>query len=143
MLFFVSCIHSLKKSDQQETKRVGDKRKSVQLPLCCSLRNQDFFQEGVHSSLGSTSTPINHIGFFCRIPVVLENRRSSRGKGGGGAHPLHPPLDPFFKKILKKEFFCCLFYLSVKFRDLFLPATLTRTRDLYPRHLDILLTNYS
>ena len=37
----------------------------------------------------STSTPINHIVFFCRIPVVLENRRSSRG--GGGAHPLHPP----------------------------------------------------
>ena len=38
----------------------------------------------------STSTPINHIVFFCRIPVVLENRRSSQG-GGGGAHPLHPP----------------------------------------------------
>ena len=39
----------------------------------------------------STSTPINHIVFFfCRIPVVLENRRSSRG-GGVGAHPLHPP----------------------------------------------------
>ena len=44
--------------------------------------------------------------FFCRIPVVLENRRSSGGGGGGappppppvpggggggGAHPLHPP----------------------------------------------------
>ena len=27
--------------------------------------------------------------FFCRIPVVLENRRSSQG--GRGAHPLHPP----------------------------------------------------
>ena len=29
----------------------------------------------------STSTPINHIVlfFFCRIPVVLENRRSSQG----------------------------------------------------------------
>ena len=27
--------------------------------------------------------------FFCRIPVVLENRRSSQV--GGGAHPLHPP----------------------------------------------------
>ena len=27
--------------------------------------------------------------FFCRIPVVLENRRSSQG--GGGAHPLDPP----------------------------------------------------
>ena len=41
----------------------------------------------------STSTLINHIVFcflfFCRIPVVLENRRSSRG--GGGAHPLYPP----------------------------------------------------
>ena len=38
----------------------------------------------------STSTPINHIVFFFgRIPVVLENRRSSRR--GGGAHPLHPP----------------------------------------------------
>ena len=41
-----------------------------------------------------TSTPINHIVFFCRIPVELENRRSSQGGGGGGggpAHPLHPP----------------------------------------------------
>ena len=31
-----------------------------------------------------------HSFFFCRIPVVLENRRSSRGEGGG-AHPLHLP----------------------------------------------------
>ena len=38
----------------------------------------------------STSTPINHIVFFfCRIPVVLENRSSSQE--GGGVHPLHPP----------------------------------------------------
>ena len=36
----------------------------------------------------STSTPLNYIVFFCRIPVVLENRRSSQG---GGAHPLYPP----------------------------------------------------
>ena len=39
----------------------------------------------------STSTPINHIVFFCRIPVVLENRRSSRGGGGGGAPPRSAP----------------------------------------------------
>ena len=26
---------------------------------------------------------------FCRTPFVLENRRSSQGRGG--AHPLHPP----------------------------------------------------
>ena len=38
----------------------------------------------------STSTPINHIVFFCRIPVVSENRRSSQ-PGGRAAHPLHPP----------------------------------------------------
>ena len=36
----------------------------------------------------STSTPINHIGFFCRIPIVLENRRSSQGRV---RTPLHPP----------------------------------------------------
>ena len=35
---------------------------------------------------------INHIVFslFCRIPVVLESRRSS-GVGGGGCAALHPP----------------------------------------------------
>ena len=37
------------------------------------------------------SSSINHIVFFGRIPVVLENCRSSRGRGGEGAHPLHPP----------------------------------------------------
>ena len=38
----------------------------------------------------STSTPINHIVFFfCRIPVVLENRRSPQGVGC--APPAHPP----------------------------------------------------
>ena len=42
----------------------------------------------------STSTPINHIVFFCRIPVVLENRRSSRGGGGGGPPPPPPPRTP-------------------------------------------------
>ena len=40
----------------------------------------------------STSTPINHIVFFfCRIPVVLENRRSSQG---GVRTPCTLPLDP-------------------------------------------------
>ena len=53
-------------------------------------RIQDFFLGGGALVSCSTSTPINHrVFFFCRIPVVLENRRSSRG--GGVAHPLHPP----------------------------------------------------
>ena len=48
-----------------------------------------FLGEGALVSC-STSTPINHIvfSFFCRIPVVLENRRSSHG---GVRTPLHPP----------------------------------------------------
>ena len=47
-----------------------------------------FFLGGVALVSCSTSTPINHIVFFCRIPVVLENRRSSRG--GGGCVPPAP-----------------------------------------------------
>ena len=49
-----------------------------------------FLGGGAHVSC-STSTPINHIVFFCRIPVVLENRKSSQGGGRGVAHPLYPP----------------------------------------------------
>ena len=43
----------------------------------------------------STSTPINHIVsfsfFFCRIPVVLENRRSSQWGVGGCTLPVRSP----------------------------------------------------
>ena len=47
-----------------------------------------FLGEGALVSC-STSTPKQpHVFFFSRIPVVLENHRSSCG---GGAHPLHPP----------------------------------------------------
>ena len=38
-----------------------------------------FFLGGGAPVSCSTSTPINHIFFLCRIPVVLENRRSSQG----------------------------------------------------------------
>ena len=67
----------------------------------------------------STSTPINHIvSFFCRIPVVLENRKSSQG--GGVRTPCTLPLDPPLRwgananssliqlrrgKVLKRKFF--------------------------------------
>ena len=38
------------------------------------------------------STPVNRIVFFffCRIPVVLENRRSSQGEGGCAPPTLSP-----------------------------------------------------
>ena len=55
-----------------------------------SLRggSRNFFRRGCTRLLLYFNTNKQH-SFFCRIPVVLENRRSSRG--GGGAHPLHPP----------------------------------------------------
>ena len=51
---------------------------------------QNFFYEGVHSSLVYFNTNKPH-SFFCRIPVALENRRSSQG---GVRTPCTLPLDP-------------------------------------------------
>ena len=48
-----------------------------------------FFRRGYTRLLIYFNTNKPHSFFFCRIPVVLENRKSSQG--GGGAHPLHPP----------------------------------------------------
>ena len=55
-----------------------------------------FFLGGCALVSCSTSTPINHIvfSFFAeRIPVVLENCRSSQGGGGGLHTPCTLPLD--------------------------------------------------
>ena len=48
-----------------------------------------FFRRGCTRLLLYFNTNKPHSFFFGRIPVVLENRRSSQW-GGGGAHPLHP-----------------------------------------------------
>ena len=53
----------------------------------------------------STSTPINHLVFFCRIPVVLENGRSSHGGGGEVRTPCTLPLDPPLKQVVSEEQF--------------------------------------
>ena len=63
----------------------------------------------------STSTPINHIVFFGRIPVVLENRRSSRGGGGVGTPctlPLDLPLSPCSKNQRFLNWKCLGLYVS-------------------------------
>ena len=59
-----------------------------------------FFLGGVAVVSCSTPTPINHIVFFfCRIPVVLENRRSSQaGVRTPCTLPLDPPLFPYHRK---------------------------------------------
>ena len=47
------------------------------LHLICFRGGSRIFLGGGALVSCSTSTPINRIVFFCRIPVVLENRRSS------------------------------------------------------------------
>ena len=55
-------------------------------------RIQEFFRRGCTRLLLYFNTNKPHSFFFCRIPVVLENRRSS---GGGGVRtPCTLPLDP-------------------------------------------------
>ena len=51
-----------------------------------------FFRRGCTRPLLYFNTNKPH-SFFCRIPVVLENRRSSQGVGGGHT-PCTLPLDP-------------------------------------------------
>ena len=52
-----------------------------------------FFSGGGALVSCSSSTPISNVVFLCRIPVVLENRRSSQGRVRTHCTlPLGPPL---------------------------------------------------
>ena len=59
------------------------------IPVRLQGRIQDFFRRGCTRLLPYFNTNKPH-SFFCRIPVVLENRRSSPG-GGGCAPPAPSP----------------------------------------------------
>ena len=70
---------------KQQSKR--EYKRCLKLTLIGSMyphpgADPGFFLGGGALVSCSSSTPINHIVFFCRIPVVLENRRSSQGEGG-------------------------------------------------------------
>ena len=52
-----------------------------------------FVRRGCTRLLLYFNTNKPHSLFFCRVPVVLENRRSSQG-GGGMCTPCTLPLDP-------------------------------------------------
>ena len=58
--------------------------------FCCPFRggSRIFFRRGCTRLLLYFNTNKPDFFFFCRIPVVLGNRRSSRG---GGCASLHPP----------------------------------------------------
>ena len=61
------------------------------------------FRRGCTRLLFYFNTNKPHSFFFvCRIPVVLENRRSSRA-GGGSGHPLHPPPRSAPESLFKKS----------------------------------------
>ena len=60
--------------------------------MCITGADPGLFLGGGGLVSCSTSTPINHIVFFGRIPVVLENCRSSLG-GGGVRTSCTLPLD--------------------------------------------------
>ena len=49
-----------------------------------------FFRRGCTRLMLYFNTNKPHSFFFCRIPVVLENRRSSQRGGGGGCAPPAP-----------------------------------------------------
>ena len=90
---FLSLVYSCKYKRLWETHEL-DYRDTVHLneDSCVALTirggSRIFFRRGCTRLL---PTPINHIVFFGRIPVVLENRRSSRG---GVRTPCTLPLDP-------------------------------------------------
>ena len=60
-------------------------------------RSRIFFRRGCTRPLLYFNTNKPH-SFFCRIPVVLENRRSPRG--GGVRTPCTFPLDPPLLKVI-------------------------------------------
>ena len=61
-----------------------------------------FFRRGCTRLLLYFNTNKAHSFFFCRIPVLLENRRSCRRGGGGVRNPLHPPprSNPVYSKMI-------------------------------------------
>ena len=92
-LLSVPCTKSYKPSSTaylKELKRHVDDNFSVKCFISLQAMRKShgpgadpgFFLGGGTLVSCSTSTPVNHIVFFCRIPVVPVR---------GGAHPLHPP----------------------------------------------------
>ena len=88
---YFPCL-SIKKRKKGESEREKPEREGP-FPSLPPGADPGFFLGGGALVSCSTSTPINHIVFFFgRIPVVLENRRSSQGVRTPRTLPLDPPL---------------------------------------------------
>ena len=101
LYFFVIIVSITMYYDEEHCKLFTAFNHQVIKELACSwlsVGREHFFagaDPGVFLGGGvlvscSTSTPINHIVVFGRIPVV-GGGGGGGGGGGRGAHPLHPP----------------------------------------------------
>ena len=83
-----------------KTRQTGDSLNYVDARSKSRGGSRIFFRRGRTRLLLYFNTNKPHsFFFFGRIPVVLENRRSSQGVGGGGVHtPCTLPLDPPLKR---------------------------------------------
>ena len=80
--------HSLLTSECLSFQRV-DGMKGIDQPI--SRADPGFFLGGGALVSCSTSKPINHIVFFFLQNASCIRKPQVISRGGGGAHPLHPP----------------------------------------------------
>ena len=81
-----------------------ESRSPFPLWFCAHVRGGSRFNLGADALVScSTSTPINHIVFFLQNTSCIRKPQVISG-GGGGAHPLHPPLRSAPARLRKKMF---------------------------------------
>ena len=142
-VYTVACSRRLDRGDS--TKRCGGGRVGVRAR---ESGQHDLLKTNLTRQNKSPSVADTGFFFFCRIPVELENRRSSQGGGGGDAppapapkNPPHPP--PRSAPVLSLcLFFSLLFSRSLPSRrtqlserleqSIYTEETMGRTRDFYP-----------
>ena len=82
-------LYSLRSKHGQDENSNKRAVKAISKGIICRGGSRIFFRRGcTHLLLYFNTNKPHSFFFFCRIPVVLKNHRSSHR---GGGHPLHPP----------------------------------------------------